>query len=126
MDVREAIAAGTVSATQAVKLIRTVGTEAGAVIAKAKAATGGGHITAKHVAAATAKPASKVAASAVTLPAPVVEAVAIEVVPMPTATTVEPLGDDLARAVRAFLAAWDDPDSGQVAATIAVLRELVT
>ena len=126
MDVREAVAAGTVSPTQAVKLMRTVGAEAGAVIAKAKAESGGGHITAKHVAAAaTVKPASKVAATAVTPSALIVEAVAIEVEPMPVATPAKPLGDALAGAVRVFLAAWDDPDSGNVAATIATMREMV-
>lgn len=100
-EVRDAVAAGAVSATQAVKLIRSEGANAGAVIARARAETGG-RVTAKHVAPA-----------AVVVPK-VVEAGA-EPEPSP----------DLAAAVRAFLAAWDDPDSGRVTAAIEALRGMV-
>jgi hypothetical protein len=117
IDVREAVAAGTVSPTQAVKLVRSEGANAGAVIAKAKAETGGNHITAKHVQAVAPKTPKPPVIAAVALPAPAPAP--------PPPITPPPVCDGLATAVRAFLAAWDEPDSGQVTATISALRELV-
>jgi ParB family chromosome partitioning protein len=109
------IAAGTASATTLRQAVRQGGTEAVGRIAQVAADTGRKHVTARHLRTVVieAGPVTEVQAE----PAPVVAA------PEPDAIQDELV--TLRQAVRAFLAAWDDPNSGRVNETVAALREAV-
>lgn len=102
-DVQQAIANGTVSATQAIKLIRSEGADAGAVIARVAAKTGKAHVTARDM-----KP-------TVTVRAPATK---------PTPAAPVPVG--LVGAVRELLRVWDDGDLGaEFDQILETCRELV-
>jgi ParB/RepB/Spo0J family partition protein len=125
-DVRALVDSGKVAATTARKMVRADSIGAAATIAKAAEARGGKKVTERHL----REPAATVAAPVAVLPAPViVDGPALVSASTPAADPDNATQDALVtlrQAVRGFLAAWDDPNSGRVNESVAVLRECVS
>jgi ParB/RepB/Spo0J family partition protein len=138
-DVQAQMVDGVVSATTARKMVKRDGAGAAAKIAAAAAERGGKRVTERHL-----KPVIEVAPT----PYPASDTIAVTggngasasveligtATPMGGGLSLVSMQDDdaiqdelvaLRAAVRGFLAAWDDPNSGHVIETVAALRECV-
>ena len=111
-DVRALVDSGTVAATTARKMVRADSVGAAATIAKAAEGRDGKRVTERHL-----RPVG------VTVEGPAV--VAAPVIPAEADDATQDALVTLRQAVRGFLAAWDDPNSGRVNESVAAMRECV-
>jgi ParB/RepB/Spo0J family partition protein len=126
-DVQAQMVDGVVSATTARKMVKRDGVAAGAKIAAAAAERGGKRVTERHLKPVVIEAAPE-PCQPMLVPMPVRDPEAYIKAEAALFANDDAIQDELVAlraAVRAFLRAWDDPNSGQVTETVAALRELV-
>ena len=119
-DVQALVENGAVSATTARAVVQQHGTLAAETIGRVRAETGGKKVTPRYLRVVPDVPEPEPSAESTSAPS-------ATVANAPVDSTADPVvADDLTLAVRRFIVAWDDPNSGGVNEAVAALRRMVS